>query len=110
MCGANAGLGSERAKNAESRDKNAADGPSGWEKGCCGGSAGERETAARPDEANVFGCCGPGMAKMMKNCSFGTAMKRYRWIFFGIFAAIVAAFLVSQVGGILGIIAFVRTL
>ena len=60
--------------------------------------------------AEKAGCCGPEMAEMMKECPCGTMFKKHRLGVFLVFSLVFLAFLISQVGGILGIIAFIRTL
>ncbi|MHC4295325.1 MAG: hypothetical protein ACYSTL_07045, partial [Planctomycetota bacterium] len=55
-------------------------------------------------------CCGPMMAEMMQQCPCGSFLKNHWLAAFTIFAMMLLMFLISQVGGILGIIAFFRTL
>jgi len=50
------------------------------------------------------------MAEMVQSCPCGSFLKRHRLVAFAVFSLIVLMFLISQVGGILGIIAFIRTL
>ena len=74
----------------------------------------EQETTT-PDSgqaggAEKAGCCGPEMAEMMKECPCGAMFKKHRLGAFLVFLLVIVAFLISQVGGILGIIAFIRTL
>jgi hypothetical protein len=54
-------------------------------------------------------CCGPEMMEAMGDCPCGSLMKGHRGILYAILAVVVLAFLISQVGGILGIIGFFRT-
>ena len=74
----------------------------------------EQETITPDSEetsgAEMPGCGGPDMAKMMKECLCGTMFKKHRLGLFLVFSLVILAFLISQVGGILGIIAFIRTL
>ena len=59
--------------------------------------------------AEMAGCCGPDTAKMTQECSCASAMKgRWKTALF-VFSLIFLAFLISQVGGVLGMIAFFRT-
>jgi hypothetical protein len=50
------------------------------------------------------------MAEMMQQCPCGSFLKNHWLAAFTIFAMMLLMFLISQVGGILGIIAFFRTL
>ena len=63
--------------------------------GCC--------SATQPEAAKGGGC-----GDMMQDCC--GALKRHRLAVFTVVSAIVLAVLVSQVGGVLGIIGFFRTL
>ena len=75
--------------------------------------AGEPTEGPEPEEPKGFdfaACCGPMMKEMMQSCPCGAMMKRHWLAAFVIFSLVVLAFLISQVGGILGIIAFIRTL
>ena len=56
------------------------------------------------------GCCGPEMSGMAPECPCGSMVKGHKLAAFGVLSLFLAMLLVSQVGGILGIIAFVRTL
>ncbi len=77
----------------------------------------ERERGASEDGRSSGGpsCCdmvnsgGPNMAEMMKACCGGSGRKRCRIGFWAMAAGLGLALLISQVGGILGIIAFFRT-
>ncbi len=54
-------------------------------------------------------CCGPDMAEMKQACPCASAMKG-RWkTALAAFSLALLAFLISQVGGVLGMIAFFRT-
>ncbi|HYW80863.1 MAG TPA: hypothetical protein VE890_14880 [Thermoguttaceae bacterium] len=60
--------------------------------------------------AEMAACCGPDMAKMMHSCPCASAMKG-RWkTALVVCGLILLAFIVCQIGGILGWIAFFRTL
>ena len=60
--------------------------------------------------AGMAACCGPDMAKMMRACPCATAVKgRWRTALV-VFSLLFLAFIICQVGGILGMIAFFRTL
>ena len=61
-------------------------------------------------DAEATSCCGPQTAEMMQGCSCGSFLKAHRLAALAIFSLVALAFLISQVGGILGIIAFCRTL
>ena len=65
------------------------------EAGCC--------LATEPGSADGAGCCG----ETMQSCC--QALKRHRLAVLTVISAIVLAVLVSQVGGVLGIIGFFRT-
>ena len=60
--------------------------------------------------SGTVGCCGPETAQMMESCPCGSFLKRHWLAAFAGFSLILLMFLVSQVGGALGIVAFVRTL
>jgi len=66
------------------------------------------ETLSR--EHKDAGCCGPAAVEAEASCPCAGAVKGHKLAFIGILTAVAAAFLISQVGGILGIIAFIRTL
>ena len=51
-------------------------------------------------------CCGEGTTGM---CACSDMMKKHRGVFLGIFLVVLLVLLISQVGGIMGIIAFFRT-
>ena len=59
---------------------------------------------------NAASCCGPEMAEMMNQCPCGSFLKRHWLAAFAMFSLVGLAFLISQVGGGMGIIAFFRTL
>ncbi len=50
------------------------------------------------------------IADMMKECSCGSMIKEHRVGALAIFSLVALLFLISQIGGVLGIIAFFRTL
>ena len=72
-----------------------------------GGTSGEQGRVGAPD---MSGCCGPEMAEMTEVCSCGSFLKKHRLIASAAIFLIFLMFVISQVGGILGIIAFFRTL
>jgi hypothetical protein len=55
-------------------------------------------------------CCGPAVADMKQICPCASILKRHRLAATLMIGGIALAFAISQVGGILGIIAFARTL
>ncbi|MHC4447122.1 MAG: hypothetical protein ACYSXF_04975 [Planctomycetota bacterium] len=73
-------------------------------------SESEESGGGRAAGAGLAACCGPAMAEMTKGCPCEGAFKSHRVAVFAILAAVTLAFLISQVGGILGVIAFARTL
>lgn len=64
----------------------------------------------RPGGPEPAFCCGPELAEKMQECPCGSFLKEHGVACFGAVLLVVLAFLISQVGGILGIIAFFRTL
>ena len=62
----------------------------------------------QPGEQGQTGC--PETAAMMQACPCGSFLKEHRLGVLAVFSLVILAFLISQIGGILGIIAFVRTL
>lgn len=62
------------------------------------------------EDTTTTRCCGPMTADMTAQCPCGSFFKEHRLAAIGIFSLMILVFLVSQVGGILGIIGFVRTL
>lgn len=76
----------------------------------------EEDVKARQGQAP---CCRPGetggadgdavTAEAAQACPCGSALKEHRLAVFGGLSLLALAFLVSQVGGILGIIGFFRT-
>jgi len=50
------------------------------------------------------------MGEMVQGCPCGSFLKEHRLAAFAVFSLIVLMFLISQVGGIFGIIGFFRTL
>ena len=65
--------------------------------------------STRQNDTDMMGCCGSMMAEMPQGCSCGTIMKKHKTVFCLIFLLLILMFLVSQAGGILGILAFFRT-
>lgn len=73
------------------------------------GNSGEQVRSKVKTAGDMMGCCGSMMTEMSQGCSCGTIMKKHKTIFCLIFVLLILMFLVSQVGGILGILAFFRT-
>ncbi len=67
-------------------------------------------TPDKPTGPDMPGGCGPEMAEMMRQCQCGQFLKKHWLAALTVFMLIVLAFFISQIGGILGIIAFFRTL
>ena len=79
---------------------------------CCATVFGEPDRQQDPEDrraARTAACCGPDMAKMMQECPCASAMKGHWKTALVAFSLVFLAFLISQIGGILGIIAFFRT-
>ena len=58
--------------------------------------------------AEMAACCGPDMAKMMQSCPCASVMKG-RWkTALVLLSLLFLTFIVCQVGGILGMVAFLR--
>ena len=55
------------------------------------------------------GCCGPAMAETTRGCPCESMWKNHRLAGVAILGVVLLALLISQAGGILGIIAFFRT-
>ncbi len=55
-------------------------------------------------------CCGPEAPETASGCPCGSMIKDHKLAAFVMFSLFLLMFLISQVGGILGIVAFVRTL
>jgi len=70
----------------------------------------ECNTPSNPDGLPAADCCGDETGKMMNGCPWESLLKKHRLIGLLVLAAVALMFLISQVGGILGIIAFFRTL
>ena len=73
------------------------------------------DETGKPDESHPWSCCSPTMTEsamkaMMETCPCAYAMKEHRLAIFAVIAGVLLAFAISQVGGILGIVAFLRTL
>jgi hypothetical protein len=75
---------------------------------CCATEFGETDRQ-QDSEDRTAACCGPNTAKMMQECPCASAMKSHRKTAIVAMSVVFLAFLISQVGGILGIIAFFRT-
>ena len=75
---------------------------------CCATEFGETDRQQDPEDRTAA-CCGPDMSKMMQECLCASAMKSHRKTAIVVMSVVFLAFLISQVGGILGIIAFFRT-
>jgi len=58
----------------------------------------------------AFGCCGPEATEAAAECRCASFFKKHSLAALGIFSVMLMMFLISQVGGILGIIALTRTL
>lgn len=57
-----------------------------------------------------FSCCDPEVTAAKIECPCASFFKKHPLMGLGIFSIMLLMFLISQVGGILGIIAFIRTL
>jgi hypothetical protein len=69
----------------------------------------EGEWAKPSARSSGPGCCGSTMAPTMANCPCSSMMKGRKGGFLTILAVVFLAFLISQVGAVLGIIGFFRT-
>ncbi len=58
----------------------------------------------------ALSCCGPEAEAAAAECPCASFFKKHPLAAFGMFSVMLLMFLISQVGGILGIIAFIRTL
>ena len=58
----------------------------------------------------AFSCCGPEATAAATECPCASFFKKHPLAALGMFLVMLLMFLISQVGGILGIIAFIRTL
>ncbi len=71
------------------------------------------EASTKPDGGEnapeTTACCGPEMAKMVQECPCASAMKSHPKTALLGMSIVFLALLISQVGGILGIVAFFRT-
>ena len=74
------------------------------------GEPGSQQDPTGRTAAEMASCCGPDMAEVMQVCPCASAMKGHWKRTLVAFSIVLLAFLVSQVGGILGMIAFFRTL
>ena len=75
------------------------------EETCC-----DKPTLAESKERKPAGCCEAMMAESADGCPCKPFIRKHWGVVLGIFSLMILAFLISQVGGILGLIAFVRTL
>ena len=66
--------------------------------------------ASQAGTGAAFSCCGPEATGAATECPCASFFKKHSLAALGIFSAMLLMFLISQVGGILGIIAFIRTL
>ena len=73
------------------------------------GEPGRQQDPAGRIAADMAICCGPDTAKMMQECPCSSAMKGHWKTALAAFSLVLLAFFISQVGGILGMIAFFRT-
>ena len=73
------------------------------------GTSDETPRSGGPDSSAQAGCCNAGMKQMMEKCPCGSIFKRRRGAIYAVLAVMLSALIISQVGGILGIIAFFRT-
>ena len=67
-------------------------------------------SASQAGTGAAFSCCGPEATEAVTECRCASFFKKHSLAALGIFSAMLLMFLISQVGGILGIIAFIRTL
>ncbi len=67
------------------------------------------ESQANGSPGSVTGCCGPQDETAVRDCPCGSLLKTHPVAVFAVLAVAILAVLISQVGGILGIIAFFRT-
>ena len=70
--------------------------------------SGNRDSQAKSGPA--FSCCGTETMEAVTECTCASFFKKHTLAAVGIFSIMLLMFLISQVGGILGIIAFIRTL
>lgn len=80
---------------------------------CCEWEAEKSDDGAArhgPNVANLPGCCGSTVADATDGWPCASVLKGHRRLCYAIFAVVGLALLISQLGGILGIIAFFRTL
>ncbi|MHC4405493.1 MAG: hypothetical protein ACYTG0_38085 [Planctomycetota bacterium] len=73
------------------------------------GEPGRQQDPAGGTAAEMSACCGPDMTEMMQECPCASAMKGHWKTDLVAFSLVFLAFLISQVGGILGMIALFRT-
>ena len=70
----------------------------------------ERGAEGAVEQAGWAACCGPAMFDATEGCPCAGAFKSHRLVCTVILVVLALAFLVSQVGGVAGIVAFFRTL
>ena len=75
---------------------------------CCATEFGETDRQQDPEDRTAA-CCGPNAAKMIQECPCASAMKSHRETALVAMSVVFLEFLISQDGGILGMIAFFRT-
>ncbi len=69
----------------------------------------EREAPEGTTRSAPMSCCGLETAATAEACPCGSVMKKHRVAVFAVLTGVLLAFLISQIGGILGAIAFFRT-
>ena len=73
-------------------------------------TSGQENSNTDPNTGDQSSCCGPEMTDMMAQCPCCSFIKKHWLLGFGIFLLMLLMLIISQVGGVLGIIAFFRTL
>lgn len=68
-----------------------------------------RTGAEKRNGFDMAACCGTVAADMMRECPCGTAFKRHPLAAMAILGVMLLVLIISQIGGILGILAFLRT-
>ncbi|MHC4591181.1 MAG: hypothetical protein ACYS8L_00625 [Planctomycetota bacterium] len=66
--------------------------------------------APKGGEGSLASCCGPASEKPPEACPCTSVLKAHRVAAIAVLAVMALAILISQVGGVLGIVAFLRTL
>ena len=67
------------------------------------------QNAPGQDDLPAADCCGDAMEKMTEECKCCSFVKKHKLVGLLMVAVVILMFLISQIGGILGIIAFFRT-